>query len=139
MKKWKPSLSNCFSYAMIGGFIGWCFYSTFAVAVDPPSPNCTLLEFAQVAGAPKRLAIIPVTPEGMLVWEAERPRGTVRSGPPYYVFDSDGRLVIRCEQAGEGAQSDIYWQMSRAAPPIKLIEAFQWCAPRPTASPARRP
>lgn len=94
--------------------------------VEPPGAGCLLSEFARTAAPPVRLAIVERDGERRLVWVGPVPRFTIRSGPPCYVFDRDGRLMAWASETGEGGPLDPFKAAAHEAAPISLDEALRW-------------
>lgn len=103
-------------------YIGWDLYSLSNAA--PPHSKCSVSEFSRAMPAPMRLLVVDYDDEQRLVWIAEIPAFTVRSGPTFYVFDSEGTLIDWVAESGEGAELDnVLEQAYETGESITLIEA----------------
>lgn len=104
-------------------YISWDLYSLSNAA--PPHSNCSLSEFSKTMPPPKQLLVVNNDDERRLVWIAERHPVIVRSGPTYYVFDSEGTLIDWVGESGEGAELDgLLYQAYETGESITLNEAL---------------
>ena len=114
-----------FFVILVGSFliyVGWDVYLLSNAA--PPHPNCSLTEFSTTMPPPKRLLVVDYKDKQSLVWIAERHPVIVRSGPTYYLFDSEGVLIDWVAESGEGAElDDVLAQAYETGEPITLDEA----------------
>jgi hypothetical protein len=120
---------NLLVWVAIAALVSSCLaYDGLASSrVSPPGDGCTVAELAAKVPPPKLLAMVSDHGRERLVWVGEVPAMTVRSGPPYYVFDERGKLVEWCAEAGEGREADPWLTAAFAAPQISLKEALRWC------------
>ncbi|HTU27044.1 MAG TPA: hypothetical protein VMF30_16675 [Pirellulales bacterium] len=107
---------------------GYLAYENFYTGyLTPPSPHCTLAELAGCVPAPVRLAFVTGQGATRLVWIGSIPRFAVRSGPPCYVFDTQGRLIDWRAETGEGWSLDPLRIAAYDEPAISLDEALRRC------------
>lgn len=92
----------------------------------PPHEKCTVAELAASVPSPRHLAIVSENETPLLVWIGHIPAFTVRSGPPYYIFNAQGQLIDWCPESGEGHSADNLKTTASNSPAISWEEALHW-------------
>jgi hypothetical protein len=126
-------------YAILVGVFLWCLLAVGFLdfkRYQPPRGTTTLDQL--VASLPETLKFAVVEQGGKqyVVWIG-RPRGAIVSGPPVYVFDSNGSLVDWVADSGDSDNTFVSGLHVAAfrAPGIPAQEALTYCHRNRTARP----
>jgi hypothetical protein len=119
---WDWLLFSIFVTAILTWF-SWDLYAYGLAA--PPHPECSISEFAETMPPPQHLSVMNVDGQLRLVWIGELPSFTIRSGPPCYVFATDGTLIDWTAETGEGSELDTIVLQAFHAPAVTVEDAIE--------------
>lgn len=99
-----------------------------AARISPPPDGRNLGDLIRTLPPPNRLAWVVDCGANRLVWIGQLPRFTIRSGPPCYLFDEQGRLIDWTAETGEGWTYDELANAAYRARPVSAEEALRLCS-----------
>lgn len=92
----------------------------------PPTGVHNLVEFSRTMPLARRVAAVSNGGNDVIVWiGATSTTPLFGSGPPCYIFNSDGELVKWTSETGEGGEIDGLCQRAWRADPISVDEAIR--------------
>jgi hypothetical protein len=108
---------------------GWLAAATIDLSrVVLPDSVTTLAEAANKLPPPIHLSVVERSGSNFVVWIGSGGLWAIPSGPPCYVFDSKGKLLIWTWQTGEGGNTDIYVSAAWKTKSLTVNEALVLCA-----------